>query len=378
MIASDLLRVVVALGFLLVKGPEDLWVAYTCTVLLTLLFAFFEAAKNAAMPNLAGDDGLLAGNALMYSTRFLLMTMGAALGGLTAARFGYKAAFIINALSFLASAYSVWSLSENDTRRRAGSEQLYGVQAAHVEDVQAARVEKAKRPSFWRELNEGWAFILKHPLVMAIIGCNLLWATGGGAINLIADRLGGVVFATREGLQSDTGVAVLYAAAGFGVCIGMILARRVGAHVELHGLTVKFIGWTLIVHGILYALAGLMPTLWLVSLMIFMSRVVVGVEFAVQETLLMRLLPDNLRGRVMTTDRAAELLLTSVSTIIAGWSLGFITPQALTVISGLLSATPGVFWLALFALGRLRLPRIDEEGRRQTEDSEAELLASAG
>jgi MFS family permease len=369
MIVSDLARVVVSLGFLLVSGPEDLWIAYTCTVFLTLFFAFFEAAKNAAMPNLTSDEGLLAGNALMYSTRFLLMTIGAALGGLTAARFGYKAAFIINAVSFLASAYSVWSLSEKETRQ---------VEAVdETSETQEARVERAERLSFWRELNEGWAFILKHPIVMAIIGCNLLWATGGGAINLVADRLGGVVFAEREGLQSDTGVAVLYAAAGFGFCIGMLLARRVGAHVELHGLTVKFIGWTLFLHGIVYASAGLMPTLWLASLMIFFSRVLIGAEFAVQQTLLMRLLPDNIRGRVMTTDNAAELSLMSLTTIIAGWSLGFITPQTLTIISGLLSATPGVFWLVLFTLGRLHLPRHVEGTPIKGETADA-LLPSAG
>ncbi len=33
-----------------------------------------------------------------------------------------------------------------------------------------------------------------------------------------------------------------------------------------------------------------------------------GAEFGVQDTLLMRLVPDKLRGRVLTTDRASELL----------------------------------------------------------------------
>src|SRR5919107_1269191 len=80
MLVTDGLRAIVALGFLLVKKPEDLWIAYACTVASTLLAAFFEAAKNAALPNIAGDRGLLAGNALMYSSRFFLMSLGAALG----------------------------------------------------------------------------------------------------------------------------------------------------------------------------------------------------------------------------------------------------------------------------------------------------------
>src|SRR5215813_3099473 len=117
MIATDLLRLVVALGFLFVRSSQDLWIAYLCIGLLSLFGAFFEAAKNAAVPNITGERDLLAGNALMFSSRFLLMSVGAALGGWTAAHVGYAAAFIINAISFVGSAYSVWLLADKETRQ---------------------------------------------------------------------------------------------------------------------------------------------------------------------------------------------------------------------------------------------------------------------
>jgi MFS family permease len=97
---------------------------------------------------------------------------------------------------------------------------------------------------------------------------------------------------------------------------------------------------------------GVMPTLWLASLMLFISRVLLGAEFAVQETLLMRLVPDKLRGRISTTDRAGEMMIWSVSTAIAGWSLYHISSQTLTVVSGLLSGVAGVLWLALCSMPR--------------------------
>src|SRR2546425_7830851 len=75
MIVSDVARVAVALGFLLVRRPEDLWITYLCTGLLSFFGAFFEAAKNAAVPNITGERDLLAGNALMFSSRFLLMSL---------------------------------------------------------------------------------------------------------------------------------------------------------------------------------------------------------------------------------------------------------------------------------------------------------------
>jgi MFS family permease len=342
MIVSDIARVVVALGFLLVHRPEDLWIAYLCTGLLSVFGAFFEAAKSAAMPNITGERDLLAGNALMFSSRFLLMSLGAALGGWTAANVGYRAAFIVNAISFLGSALSVWLIPEHETKQLAPASELVGPQ---------------EKSSYWTDIREGWSYIVTHAPVAVILLTNVLWASGGGAGNLILDRLGGVVFVGQHGISGDSAVATLYFAAGLGLFIGMMIARRLGYYFEVIGKTTAFIGYSLFIQGILYALMGLMPNLWLACLFLFLGRMVVGAEFGVQDTLLMRLVPDKLRGRVLTTDRASELLIWSLSTSFAGWSLRAITPRTLTIISGLLSATSGVVWLGLFASGRVRLPR---------------------
>lgn len=341
MIVSDIARVVVALGFLLVERPEDLWIAYLCTALLSLFGAFFEAAKNAAVPNITGDTDLLTGTALMFSSRFLLMSFGAALGGWTAATVGYRAAFLVNAVSFLISAYSVWIIPDEQTRQKP---------TETVSPVSSVRV------GYWKDIREGWAYIIQHGPVAAILFINILWATGGGANNLVIDRLGGVVFAGEWGTSSDSAVATLFFASGLGLFIGMMIARRVGAYVQLEGTTTDFIGWCLLVQGVLFALIGVVPSLWLACILLFLGRVLLGAEFAVQETLLMRLVPDHLRGRIGTTDRATELLIWSLSTAVAGWSLRGITPRTLTIITGLLSGTSGVVWLILFATGKVRLP----------------------
>jgi MFS family permease len=365
MIATDLLRVVVALGFLLVRRPEDLWLAYLCTALLSFFGAFFEAAKNAAVPNITGERDLLAGNALMFSSRFLLMSLGAALGGWTAANVGYQAAFIINALSFFASAYSVWLVPEEETRSQS--------------DAVTDQPRSVYR-GYWSDMREGWTYIVTHAPVATILGINILWATGGGAMNLIADRLGALVFA-GNGISQDAAVAAFYFAGGFGLFIGMMIARRVAAYFELRKRTVAFIGWTLFIQGVFYALTGVMPTLVWACVMVCISRVLLGAEFAVQETLLMRLVPDYLRGRVSTSDRAAEMTIWAFSTAVAGWSLHTITARTLTVISGLLSGTAGILWLVLFVTKRVRLPKRLAGGRNpqeQEQRQEQEQLAGAG
>ena len=116
MIWTDILRGGLALVFLLVKAPSDLWIAYLGSVVLSSASAFFDGAKNAAVPNISGKNGLLSGMALIMSSRFLLMAVGSALGGIASAYFGYEVAFIINALSFFASAISIWLIPDDAMR----------------------------------------------------------------------------------------------------------------------------------------------------------------------------------------------------------------------------------------------------------------------
>ena len=329
MIVTDLGRGVIALAFLLVTKPEDLWIAYLATVLLHTLGAFFDGAKNAAAPNLAGKDGLMAATALLFSTRFLLMAIGSALGGWAAAVFGYQVAFLINAASFLISAYTVWLIPEEATR----------------DDETAERMtNKNVRESFITELKEGMTYSVRNHFAFTILIMNVIWATGGGSINIIFERIGGVHFASTEGWNPDIAVAILWTATGFGLTLGMLIARRTAIYLDRKGRNHGFIGWTLIIHGILFSLAAFMPTLWLFSVIVFVSRAIVGVEYAVQETMFQRSLPDFIRGRISTLDRGAELTMFGLSSYVASGMMFYITPQTLTIISGVLSALAGVVW----------------------------------
>ena len=324
MIFSDLIRVFVALTFLLVTNESNLWIAYVATIVLSTFGAFFEGAKNAATPNLTGKDGLLAGTALMFSSRFLLMAIGSALGGWAAAIFGYQIAFIINAVSFAISAYSVWLIPEDS--------------------VKEVRQEDKEKETFVNELKEGFRYTLQNHLALTILIMNVIWATGGGAINVVFERMGGIVFAQKESWNADLAVALLWTASGFGLSLGMLVAHRVSTFLDLKNLNKPFIGWTLVVHGILFAVAGFAPGLWLFMVFTFVSRAIVGVEYAVQETMFQRSLPDYIRGRISTLDRGAEITMFSLSSYVASLAMYRITPESLTIISGLLSASSGVIW----------------------------------
>ena len=166
---------------------------------------------------------------------------------------------------------------------------------------------------------------------------NVIWATGGGAINVVFERWA-AYFLPKGNWNPDIAVALLWTAGGFGLFFGMMIAHRTSAILDRKNNHSSFIGWSLIIHGILFAAAGYMPSLWLFAFFTFISRMIVGVEYAVQETMFQRSLPDYIRGRISTLDRGAELMcLVCRAIYVASLSMYQISPQFFTIISGVLS-----------------------------------------
>ena len=366
MIVTDLLRAGVAVAFIAAGAMKSVPLVVLCSALVSSLTMFFDAAKSAAMPNLVTSRELLTANVLMYSTRFLQYTLGSALGGLAAAYFGYDMAFVINGLSFVASAAfiasipaSVMKSSGRESARAETETEMIAITRTEEGDLNAIdEIQETvhSQKHFLTDLREGLTYILATPFVRGLILVNIGWATGGGMVNILFDQLGGHTFAIGEGDRGDWAVATLLTASGAGLFAGMMLARRAGSWVAEPRRAGRFIGWSLLLQGIFFAASGVMPSLALMSVWVAASRLVLGMEFGVQETLLMRVLPDAYRGRVFTTDRSLELGTMSLSIIAAGWLLTWFSPRAMMVLAGALAASPGLAWLLALGFTNFRVP----------------------
>jgi MFS family permease len=350
MIATDLARAAVALCFLGAASLGSVWAVCLCSATMSSLGVFFDAAKNASIPNLVAPRELLTANVLMFSTRFLQFTLGSALGGITAAQFGYSAAFVVDSLSFVASTIFVAMIPASAMKKSAAA--VTGENPA----VAGGNIAQRAPGRFFSDLREGFAYIWATPFVRGVIGVNVGWALGGGMNNVLYDQIGGHMFAGGEGDRGDLGVATLFTAAGTGLFLGMLLARRVGAWVAEERRATLFIGWALIAHGIFFSMAGLMTSLAAVAICVAISRLIIAMEFGVQETLVMRVIPDHYRGRVFTTDRSLEFAVMTLSMTAAGWMLGYFSPLTMMIISGALSASPGAAWLLAVWLRRFSVP----------------------
>ena len=361
MIVADLLRAVVAVVFVIAGLIGSAWLVIACSALMASLTMFFEAAKNASIPNLVSRRELLTANVLMFSTRFLQYTLGSAIGGLTAAQFGYDTAFIVNALSFLGSALFIVPIPAKATRQPPDvvsakiSEPMSAEAAAILPTAGSELPVEPASAGFFADVREGLRYIGRTPFVRALILVNIAWASGGGMTTILFDRIGGQVFA-GPGDRGDWFVAALFTASGAGVFLGMMMTRRVGMWISEERRAGLFIGWSLLAHGLLFSVAGLMPTLASMAVWVGLSRLVLGAEFGFQETLMMRTLPDDYRGRVFTTDRSLELATMAISTIVTGWLLTWFSPRSLMIASGFLSASPGIIWLLALWFARFSVP----------------------
>ena len=110
MIASDLIRFVIALLFILCVGRNDTWLLYLLSGILMFASPFFTSGRAAMLPTIANKDELHTANSVTQSTQWTTTAVGAFLAGSAVMQFGYKIAFVFNALSFLFSALCISQL----------------------------------------------------------------------------------------------------------------------------------------------------------------------------------------------------------------------------------------------------------------------------
>ncbi|MEA1993814.1 MAG: MFS transporter [Euryarchaeota archaeon] len=113
MVISDILRGILYGSLLFVSpisqycGINELYYIYTVAFLSAAIMEFFYPARASVIPNIVDEKDLMTANSLSQTTMYVSTIMGPALAGLTIGIFGAKAAFGIDACSFLISALCI-------------------------------------------------------------------------------------------------------------------------------------------------------------------------------------------------------------------------------------------------------------------------------
>nr|MBA3852205.1 MFS transporter [Chloroflexota bacterium] len=171
MIAADVGRAVVSLGFLLARDSSTLWIALVCVALLSIGAAFFEPTATASLPNLVEEDDLPAANALIGAAWGTMLAVGAGLGGLVAGLVGRDAAFLVNALSFAVSGLLIWRV------RRP-------FKASLTAEEQAVLEAAGGMGGLRRSLKETLSLVRRSPIVGALLTTKATFGVGMGVVLL--------------------------------------------------------------------------------------------------------------------------------------------------------------------------------------------------
>jgi MFS family permease len=318
MIASDLVRAVIAVAFVLGIPAGRTWLLYVLSALLMFASPFFTAGRSAILPSIATERELHTANSLTQMTRWSAQTVGSFLGGAWIAGFGYEAAFLLNALSFMASAWCIWQLR---------LPQDHAVTCVAMRAVQP-----------WKDYAAGLRYMWATPLIFGIGLISVGWATGGGAAQILFSLFGEIVFQ-----RGASGIGIIWGTAGIGLVAGALVAHRLTAHLNYerykHAISVAYL-----IHGGSYVLFAQAPTFASALLWIGMSRAAMGVASVINTGQLLRHVSNDYRGRVFATVESWSWTTMMVSMAIAGLASEYVSPRVIGVWSGVLSSSTALWW----------------------------------
>jgi MFS family permease len=342
MIAADLARAAIVLGMLVVRARSMVWFVFPLLFLESTMAAFFEPARNSVVPNITEPRDLLRANTLASATWCMNLAVGALFGGVAGALLGRDAVFILNAGSFLASAF--WIRSMRFAEPHAAGTPPF----------------RARELVDFSPILEGLRYIRsdRRVLTTVFVKCGIGFT---GANNVILPLMGSRIFPVHwEGLAPDRGamlgMSLLVSARGIGALFGPMLG---GAWAGEHGDRLR----TGILIGYLVAAAGYMSLSWAPTIGVAVACVVLAnfgmsSNWVFSTTLLQLSTEDRFRGRVFSAEIGLLTLTIAISGYLAGVCNDWGVPvRTLAFANGAIALIPAAAW-AIAMRGRAAQPPI--------------------
>lgn len=359
MIAADIARAILALGFLLANIRGQLSVIYFVGAALLAVSAFFNAAKRASIPNLVqGMSALMNANSLSASTTAATIAVGSALGGLLSTFIGRNTVFILNAATFLISAEMIRRIRTVGSRQWAvGSEE----KAVNRKEQVMSSVEPlsltANRQlpaAYWLDFREGLSYVRRSHVLWAIFVVAAGWGLGNGVARALYSIFGAQLgVAAAEGLverPTDFGISVLFIAMGLGGIIGAPIARRFNA-AAADALTPRM-GRSMIFDGCGLAVFSLMPNLWGAALVLVAREINFAIWWTAQQTIIMSRTDNRYAGRVFASYETLTTLMMVAAMLASGATADRFGIRWVAATGGAVIALSGVLWFVLQRKGK--------------------------
>ncbi|HEX8191104.1 MAG TPA: MFS transporter [Pyrinomonadaceae bacterium] len=354
MIAADVARAGLALGFMLANRAGSLALIYVVGASLFSVSAFFNAAKRASIPNLVGGtEELLAANSLSASTTAATIAVGSALGGVVATALGRDTVFFLNALTFLGSAEMIRRIRKPVSR---GPRAPGGEEEARRPSPPNAAVRRPTLTAYFGDFRDGLRYVRRDRVLATVFVVAGGWGLGNGAARALyslfgaslggqaAARWGASVGAVAE-RPTDFGISVLFVAMGLGGVLGAPLARRINSG-AVEGLGARM-GRSLTLDGCGLLLFSLTPNLFGAAALLVAREMNFAIWWTAQQTLLMRRTEDAFAGRVFASYETLTTLTMVGSILVSGAAADRLGMRAVAAGGGAVIMLSGLLWFVL-------------------------------
>ena len=321
LIASSAIRgaCVTALGLLAATDSIELWHVFVITVFFGAGQAFEGPAAGAIVPDLVPKQLLVQANSLsQFVKQFAFALAGPALGGIVVHQLGTGPAFLVDAATF---AFAIGTLAVMQPRPAAAQSD----QPVRQDIVEGLRFV---REHVWLWGTLAWAFVA------------LLFIYGPFEVlvpYLVRNELGG----------DATDLGLVFAFGGLGALLLSLAVGQVG--LPRRHITFMYAAWTLA--SLQIAAYTFTDAPWQAMAIAFVGEAFWTAGLLVWITLMQRVVPAGLLGRVRSVDWLLSTGLVPVSFAITGPLAGWLGVKTVMLGAGILSS---ILTLAFFFLPGMR------------------------
>ncbi len=324
LILSDAIRgiAVTAIAVLSLLGEIELWHMYALVAVYGVGDAFFGPAFGAIVPDIVPTHMLVEANSLGQLVRpFAERLAGPAVGGFTIALVGVGNAFLIDAATFIVSALCLWFLQSRPV-----------LVSAEEGAARKVRAEIADGLRFVRSKTWLWATLLSAAL-------SLLFYLGPFEVLvpfIVKNSLGG----------GGDDLGLVFAAGGVGaIAVSLMMSQR-----GLPRRHITFMYWTFGVAIGSVAGFALVTALWQAMLLSLVEGACVTAGMIVWGTMMHRLVPTELLGRVQSLDWLVSIALVPLSFAVTGPIADSIGVDTTLIAAGILGALATLSFLLIPSL----------------------------